>query len=82
MVKGFFNVHTHTQLEETRQGNKEGSRERYEKVAAAQAKIEVERMYNVTMTLCMLHAACCCGKAAERINARTHTHTHSPWNVS
>jgi len=31
----------HTQLEEKRQGNKEGSRERHEKVAAAQAKIEV-----------------------------------------
>lgn len=34
----------HTQLEEKRQGNKEGSRERHEKVAAAQAKIEVPEL--------------------------------------
>ena len=31
----------HTQLEETRQGSKEGSKERHEKVAEAQDKIQV-----------------------------------------
>jgi structural maintenance of chromosome 3 (chondroitin sulfate proteoglycan 6) len=39
-VFSYIHTHTHAQLEDARKGNKEGSRERNEKIAAARSKIE------------------------------------------
>lgn len=41
------------QLEEARKGSKEGSRETSEKVAAAQAKIEVSHTHNMHHVTCL-----------------------------